>query len=719
MATDAPKHVKPIYTPPGAHAHASQAATRSHASGPQYTDMWRPDPADSARLATLLQKDRRFTITSATGSGAPVQRAPSLYSQRAAKSIFDAPSPQPAKPVHSSGPYSLPTGTRETPAPNVATLEDAARRAAAARISQIGVPTQSYVPSRSTKSSEPITATSGAATASRRVLLEHQERSKRERLAREKEQAEFAQKHEILISAALRNVNSSLGAIDKDIRDNTLWGNKEFIAAATAHAEQQITGKYSANVGKVDLGGGLIMTPEEVHAIAQRHVQPVLDELHEKALEQREQDEIARQERERIKAEKAEEKRIHKEEKAEEKRIRQEERAAEKARRAEEKRVRDAEKAEEKRIRDEEKAEQRRIRDEEKAEQRRIKEEAKAEERRLKEEAKAAEREQKAAAAEALQREKEAAEKEAAEKEIAEKEAATAATATGAEATEASDAEGIDTVAVDEIPAAEDKDVIAPTDNDLEITTDPAAAAIATASAVAVAKAAAEAVTAEQSKATTTDTVDLDSTAVESTTAASGIEAADKGLYSAVPETESISASDIEDATVETAAAVRVPSSEYTNVDGVIKDVKSSPTFEKLTATPAAENTEGASIASAAASTTAIVNGIRGGDVSDPVGITGEGSQVSQVPGIASEVSPVDDDATPVAEGDVNGEEHAADLAETEVSKSAAVDSDVVDASEGSTIQTESDEPAKAASYGGIAEALANAIKDAKAANVP
>ncbi|KAK7203646.1 hypothetical protein BZA70DRAFT_71285 [Myxozyma melibiosi] len=734
LATDSPIQVKPIYTPPPLHAHASHAAARSHASGPQYEEFWRPDPAESARLAQALQKDRRFTITSATGSGAPQQRSPSLYSQRAAKSIFENPPAPPQKPAPATGHYALPVGHRETPAPNVATLEDAARKAAAARIAQIGVAAPSLVPSRSTHA-DAVSATTGAATASKRVLLEHQARLERVRAAREKEQAEFAHKHEVLVSAALRNVNSSLGAIDKNIRETTIWGNKEFTAAAMAHAEQNITGKYSANVGKVDLGGGLIMSPEEVHAIAQRHVQPVLDELHEKALEQREKDELARQERERIKAEKAEEKRI-----------------------------RDEEKAEQKRVRDVEKAEQKRIRDAEKAEQRRLKEEAKAEERRLKEEAKAAEREQKAAAAaEAARIEEERVAKVAADK--AEAEAAAAATAAaattaaageetaevaeGAVADAATESREVEAVGETAVTTATEGEVTAVEGETSEIAketaeeADPATAAAAVASAVAAAKAAAEEATtsstlgAAETTESATESAAVESTAVEGETVADSTEDAvvDKEV-----DATSVSESDLDEATVETAAAVRVPSSEVTTVESSAKEGETAPTYELLTASLESD---------AAASTTALVNGVAGGKVSEsePTELVSESEDVatSITP---AETAPVETETAeketivPVVPAVETTDSTAAveDVAETKVepveteaSKPASSVGDVEESTDGAisdsvatgeTVDGSIDETTKVDetktthhALGRFGEILANAVEDAKAAS--
>ncbi|KAJ8102280.1 hypothetical protein POJ06DRAFT_249255 [Lipomyces tetrasporus] len=227
---------------------------------------------------------------------------------------------------------------------SMAALEHAAKRAAAARLSKIGEPQPAYIlpPSPRTSTHRPVTAVSGAESASRRVQLEHQ--AQVDRALRENDKSDAATRHEMLLGAAQRNVQAKLVAMDKEVATASLFGNKEFNAMALAVAEQEFKGKQTADQGKFDVGGGVLLTREEVHEIAQRHVQPVLAELNEKAFEQRERDEIARQEKEQIKAEKAEEKARKKEEKAEkkmrkevEKQIRKEGKEEEKQRKREEK----------------------------------------------------------------------------------------------------------------------------------------------------------------------------------------------------------------------------------------------------------------------------------------------------------------------------------------------------------------------------------------------
>ncbi|KAK9431983.1 hypothetical protein V1505DRAFT_366909 [Lipomyces doorenjongii] len=243
------------------------------------------------------------------------------------------------------------TSTASTQIGSLAALEEAAKRAAATRLSKIGEPQPVYVLSTSThdKTQRPVTALSGAEYASRRVQLEHQTQVDRERKARETDKYDAVTRYEMLLAAAQRNVHSRLDAMDKEAASNYLFGNKEFNAMALALAEQDIKGKYTAQHAKVfDMGGGVFMSAEEVQQIAQKNMQPVLEELNERAFDQREKDEIARQEKERMKADKAEEKERMKADKAEEKARKKEEKADQKMRKEAEKQTRKEEKEDEK-----------------------------------------------------------------------------------------------------------------------------------------------------------------------------------------------------------------------------------------------------------------------------------------------------------------------------------------------------------------------------------
>ncbi|KAK9469926.1 hypothetical protein V1512DRAFT_21859 [Lipomyces arxii] len=435
---------KTMWKPTSTSPTAASAATLAQASS-RSPEIWRPDPNSAAHLASILQRDPKYTITSATGtssvsrssstssrpsrmstaaaqtqlnrsasqSGVQTQPLSSRMSAAAAQTQLNrsasqfggqtpplsprmealgagkaamaqqppssmpqlhtelhrqmsrgaAPPSPPSETVDSNAAgaagaalyrgnsgYAESHGITSSQLRSLAVLEEAAKRAANERLSQIGVARPTYVMPASAHgpSQRPVTALGGAESASRRVQVEHQQKLERERYDLENGKYDAAARHEILMSAAQRNVNDSLTKIDKHISENRLFSNKELNAIALRAAEEEILGKHTANIGKVHIGNGVHMTMEEVEAVAKARVQPVLDELSEKALDQREKDEIERQERERLKEEKAAEKARIKEEKAVEKARIKEEKAKIKEDKARVKKEKAAEKAAEK-----------------------------------------------------------------------------------------------------------------------------------------------------------------------------------------------------------------------------------------------------------------------------------------------------------------------------------------------------------------------------------
>ncbi|KAK9371056.1 hypothetical protein V1509DRAFT_615645 [Lipomyces kononenkoae] len=413
--------VKEMWKPTGTSATAASAAMLAHSS-PKSPELWKPDPATSAGLAEILSKDPKYTITSQTGSGggarpAAAHKQPSSTQQlhagghrtpplspkmdttsgasrysmapSAANAAHNAP-PTPPSPVEtderelSRGAagaalngkqprqnYVESKSVPSTQVQNYAALEEAAKRAAAARLSTIGEPQASYVRSPSIpekRTQRPVTALGGAEHASRKVALEHHMKASSQRAAAENDRYDAATKHEMLLAAAQRNVQSKLDAIDKEAASSSLRGSKEFNAMALALAEVDITGKYSATPHKVyDMGGGVYMSPEEVHGIAQQHVQPVLADLDQKAADQQKADEMARQEKERIKAERVAEKERKKDEKAEKKKQQDLEKQTRKEQKESEKQTRKEQKEEEKRRKQEEKQRKKEEKEREKA----------------------------------------------------------------------------------------------------------------------------------------------------------------------------------------------------------------------------------------------------------------------------------------------------------------------------------------------------------------
>lgn len=92
----------------------------------------------------------------------------------------------------------------------------------------------------------------------------------------------------VLAKASL-NADNTLKSIDSDLYSRHLFLNPEFNKAALAIAQK----KYeiaSVNTGKVNLGGGLFMTPDELDKIARKNIDPVLSTIDKQTTLQREHD---------------------------------------------------------------------------------------------------------------------------------------------------------------------------------------------------------------------------------------------------------------------------------------------------------------------------------------------------------------------------------------------------------------------------------------------
>jgi hypothetical protein len=122
------------------------------------------------------------------------------------------------------------------------------------------------------------------------------------------------QDREALIAAAQRNVTKSLHGMDEKVFRDTgkvapsLLSEWEVKAHAAAQAKSDTR---MENYGKVHIGGGQFINQSAVDLVAARNVQPVLDEINEKA-------EVERERQATIKAEKEEEQRKATEKKARE-----------------------------------------------------------------------------------------------------------------------------------------------------------------------------------------------------------------------------------------------------------------------------------------------------------------------------------------------------------------------------------------------------------------
>ncbi|PMD53802.1 uncharacterized protein K444DRAFT_147615 [Hyaloscypha bicolor E] len=109
------------------------------------------------------------------------------------------------------------------------------------------------------------------------------------------------QDREALIAAAQRNVTKSLHGMDEKVFADTgkvapsLLSEWEVKAHAAAQAKSDTR---MENYGKVNIGGGKFMNQSAVDLVAQRNVQPVLDEINEKAEAERERVAAAKLEQE-------------------------------------------------------------------------------------------------------------------------------------------------------------------------------------------------------------------------------------------------------------------------------------------------------------------------------------------------------------------------------------------------------------------------------------
>ena len=136
-----------------------------------------------------------------------------------------------------------------------------------------------------------------------------------------------ASDREALIAAAQRNVTKSLHGMDERVFADTgkiapsLLNEWEVKAHTAAQAKSDTR---MENHGKIHIGGGKFMDQSEVDAVARGNVQPVLDEINEKAAAENERQAAAKAEQEHIALKAAEKKQRDKEKKAIDKKLRRE-----------------------------------------------------------------------------------------------------------------------------------------------------------------------------------------------------------------------------------------------------------------------------------------------------------------------------------------------------------------------------------------------------------
>lgn len=210
---------------------------------------------------------------------------------------------------------------------------------------------------------------------------------------------------EALLAAAQRNVKARLQGMDEKVYQETGRRNSSMLSDWELKAQQAAQAKSAArteNQGKIDIGGGKFMTQEEINAIAAKRLQPVLDDINEKAEIERErlatlkaEEDARREELERIRAEeRAEKEEVRKakgkcHESAATNHVAnsvtaEQEKAEEKAKRAEEKQEAKAKKDEEKARKTQEKQELKARKEQEKAEKAEQQRQAKEEKRKSK-----------------------------------------------------------------------------------------------------------------------------------------------------------------------------------------------------------------------------------------------------------------------------------------------------------------------------------------------
>ncbi|KAF5631408.1 hypothetical protein F52700_6811 [Fusarium sp. NRRL 52700] len=151
-----------------------------------------------------------------------------------------------------------------------------------------------------------------------------------------------------LLAAAQRNVKARLQGMDEKVYHETGQVNPTLMSEWELKAHQLATASHetrNANKGKIDIGGGKFMDPQDIDAIAAKRMQPLLDDINEKAEVERERlatlkmEEAARKaEQEKQKARDREIKEITKKLKDQEKQEYKAKKAEEKAARAEERR---------------------------------------------------------------------------------------------------------------------------------------------------------------------------------------------------------------------------------------------------------------------------------------------------------------------------------------------------------------------------------------------
>lgn len=100
---------------------------------------------------------------------------------------------------------------------------------------------------------------------------------------------------EALLAAAQRNVKARLHGMDEKVYQQTGRANPSLITDWEAKAQKAAQIRHDSrteNKGKIDVGGGMFMTQQEIDDIASKRIQPVLDDINDKAETERERQEV-------------------------------------------------------------------------------------------------------------------------------------------------------------------------------------------------------------------------------------------------------------------------------------------------------------------------------------------------------------------------------------------------------------------------------------------
>ncbi|VUC34931.1 unnamed protein product [Clonostachys rosea] len=179
----------------------------------------------------------------------------------------------------------------------------------------------------------------------------------------EVDQTKRKQEHDALMAAAQRNVKARLHGMDEKVYHETGKVNPTLLNDWELKAQQAAQSRHEGrneNKGKLDLGGGMYMDPNDVDAIAAKRMQPLLDDISKKAEAERERLAVLKLEEEARKAELEQQKAREKEIKEASKKAREDEKQEQKAKKQQEKDVERARKNQEKA----EKSEQKRVKEE-------------------------------------------------------------------------------------------------------------------------------------------------------------------------------------------------------------------------------------------------------------------------------------------------------------------------------------------------------------------